>query len=75
MGKITVRANPVVNEIFEELEQFQEFCQDYGYRYNEADLRNFKSYAWQQYSKYSQGKYAKNMWIEDARRFAGYRPA
>jgi hypothetical protein len=75
MGKIAVRSNPVVNEIFAELEQFQEFCQDYGYRYNEADLRNFKSYAWQQYSKYSQGKYAKNMWQEDARRFAGYRPA
>ena len=75
MGKITVRANPVVTQIFEELEQFREFCQDYGYRYNEADLRNFKAYAWQQYSKFTSGKYAKNMWWEDARRFAGYRPA
>ena len=73
MGKPSVRTNPVVNEIFNELERFREFCQDYGYRYNEADLRNFKSYAWQQYSKYSQGKYAKNMWTEDARRFSGVR--
>ena len=73
MGKISVRSNPVVNQIFDELEQLQEFCQEYGYRYNEADLRNFKSYAWQQYTKYSQGKNAKNMWWEDARRFSGVR--
>ncbi len=73
MGKIAVQSNHVVVQIFEELEQFQEFCQEYGYRYNEADLRNFKSYAWQQYSKYTQGKNAKNMWWEDARRFSGMR--
>jgi hypothetical protein len=73
MGKISVRSNPVVDQIFDELEQLQEFCREYGYRYNEADLRNFKSYAWQQYTKYSQGKNAKNMWWEDARRFSGVR--
>jgi hypothetical protein len=75
MGKPVIRSNPVVVEIFAELDKFLVFCQDYGYRYNEADLRNWKSYAWQQYTKYSQGKNAKNMWWEDARRFAGYRPA
>jgi hypothetical protein len=73
MAKIAIRSNPVVAQIFEELERFQEFCQDYGYRFNEADLRNFKSYAWQQYSKYTQGKNAKDMWLEDARRFSGVR--
>jgi hypothetical protein len=73
MSKVTIKHNPVVTQIFEELERFQEFCQEYGYRYSEADLRNFKSYAWQQYTKYSQGKNAKNMWWEDARRFSGIR--
>jgi hypothetical protein len=73
MPKFNFKSNPVVAQIFEELEHFQTFCQDYGYRYNEADLRNFKSYAWQQYSKYTQGKNAKDMWIEDARRFSGVR--
>jgi hypothetical protein len=43
MGKPTTRINPVVAQIFEELEHFQEFCRDHGYRYNEADLRNFKA--------------------------------
>ena len=78
MAKFTLKSNPRVIEIQDDLEKLLEFCQDYGYRYNEADLYNFKSYAWQQYNKYSQGKNAKNMWDEDARRFAGYtgfRPA
>lgn len=75
MAKIIIKPNHRVREIFEDLENLQEFCQDYGYKFNEADLYNFKSYAWQQYSKYAQGKNAKNMWDEDTRRFAGYRPA
>jgi hypothetical protein len=73
MAKITYKSNPRVIEIQDDLEKLLEFCQDYGYRYNEADLYNFKSYAWQQYNKYSQGKNAKSMWDEDARRFAGHR--
>jgi hypothetical protein len=75
MAKPTFKPNPRMTEIFDDLDKFMEFCQEYGYRYNEGDLYNFRSYAWQQYSKYSQGKNAKNMWWEDARRFAGYRPA
>ena len=71
MAKIIFKSNPRVIEIQDDLEKLLEFCQDYGYRFNEADLYNFKSYAWQQYNKYSQGKNAKNMWDEDTRRFAG----
>ena len=70
MAKPQIKHNPRVIEIFDELGKYLSFCQNYGYRYNEADLHNFKSYAWQQYSKFSQGKNAKNMWDEDARRFA-----
>ncbi len=55
MAKITIKPNARVREIFEDLEKLQEFCVDYGYRFNEADLYNFKSYAWQQYSKYCRG--------------------
>ena len=71
MAKITFKSNPRVIEIQDDLEKLLEFCQDYGYRYNEADLYNFKSYAWQQFNKYSQGKNAKNMWDEDTRKLAG----
>jgi len=75
MAKIAIKSNPRVTEIFEDLDHYRDFCVDYGYRYNEADLYNFRSYAWQQYAKYSSNKNAKNMWWEDARRFAGFRPA
>ena len=73
MARPIFKPNPKVTEIFDNLEKFQEFCQDHGYRYNEADLYNFKSYAWQQFNKWHQGKNAKSMWDEDARRFAGHR--
>ena len=68
MAKPTITSNPRVTQIFEDLEQFLLFCQDYGYKYNEADLYNWKSYAYQQFSKCSQGKFAKDMWLQDARR-------
>ena len=75
MGKPQHRPNPRALAIMDDLDSFREFCVDYGYRFNEADLYNFKAYAWQQYNKFSQGKNAKNMWDEDARRFSGYRRA
>jgi hypothetical protein len=68
MAKPTFKPNPRVRAIFEDLEQFQLFCQDFGYRYNEADLYNWKSYAYQQFNKHVQGKFAKDMWIQDSNR-------
>jgi hypothetical protein len=68
MGKREYRPNPRVTQTLEDLENFLEFCQEYGYRFREEDLYNFKAYAWQQYNKFVQGKNAKNMWIEDGRR-------
>jgi hypothetical protein len=68
MAKLAIKPNAKTQQILEDLDQFREFVADYGYRFNEADLYNFKSYAWQQYSKYTAGKTAKNMWEEDARR-------
>jgi len=68
VGKREYRANPRAIQVMDELDQFRDFCVDYGYRFREEDLFNFKAYAWQQYNKFSQGKNAKNMWLEDARR-------
>ena len=68
MGKREYRPNPRALAIMEDLDSFRDFCVDYGYRYNETDLYNFKAYAWQQYNKFIQGKNAKNMWDEDSRR-------
>jgi hypothetical protein len=70
MAKIAIKPNTRAQQTLEDLDKFREFVVEYGYRFNEADLYNFKSYAWQQYSKYTSGKYAKNMWDEDTRRLA-----
>jgi hypothetical protein len=69
MGKLSFKPNERANQTLEDLSNFLEFCREYGYRFNENDLYNFRSYAWQQYNKFVQGKNAKNMWVEDARRF------
>jgi hypothetical protein len=68
MGKPQHKLNPRAIAIMDDLDLYRDFCVDYGYRFREEDLYNFKSYAWQQYNKCSQGKNAKNMWLEDARR-------
>jgi hypothetical protein len=73
MAKPTFKTNPRTQQVLEDLDLYREFCQDFGYRWNEADLYNFRSYAFQQFNKFAQGKTAKNQWDEDARRFAGYR--
>ena len=68
MAKPIIRPNARVQAIFEDLEQYLRFCQDFGYRYNEADLYNWKAYAYQQFNKHMQGKFAKDMWSQDSRR-------
>ena len=68
MGKPIIKPNARANQLLDDLEQFLDFCREYGYRYNEADLYNFKSYAYQQYNKFANGKNAKDMWIQDSNR-------
>ena len=72
MGKVHYKPSPRAVAVQEDLGKFLEFCRDYGYRFNEGDVYNFKSYAWQQYNKFVQGKNVKNMWVEDARRLGRF---
>ncbi len=62
MRKHQHKTNPRVTAIFEELENLLEFCKDYGYVYDESTLGDFKTTVWQQYSKYRNGKHARNVW-------------
>lgn len=71
MAKPNFQPNPKVRQIFNDLELYQEFCRDWGYRYDESTLYDMKSYAFQQFSKYSAGKNFKCQWTEDAKKF-GY---
>lgn len=60
--------NPRAEQVWEDLERYLDFCRDYGYRYNEADLYNNKKYPYQQFRKFTAGKNAKDMWSIDAGR-------
>ena len=68
MGKPLIKSNPRTQSVFDDLEKFLEFCRSYGYRFNEGDLYNWKSYAYQQFNKFQQDKPAKDMWSIDAQR-------
>ena len=57
-----------IDQVWEDLNRYLDFCRDYGYRYNEADLYNNKKYPYQQFRKFVAGKNAKNMWDIDMHR-------
>lgn len=65
MAKKFFNLDPRINQIFDDLEELLDFCKTFGYKYNEADLYNWKSYTYQQFSKYQQGKYPRDMWVQN----------
>ena len=67
MAKITYKSNPRVIEIQEDLEKLLEFCQDYGYKFDESTLYDMRSFAFRQHQKQLAGKWAKDQWQEDTR--------
>lgn len=55
-----------VNQIFTDLENYLNFCRSYGYRYDESDLYNNRSYSYRQFTKFMSGKNFKDMWDQDS---------
>lgn len=70
MAKYQYQSNPRVNQIFDDLERYRDFCVDFGYKFDEANLYNMRNYAYQQYSKFTAKKNFKDQWEADQRRFA-----
>lgn len=64
MAKYQVQPNHKVRQIFDDLEKYLAFCQDYGYKFDEADLYNQRSYVFRQFNKFMTGKDAKDGWAE-----------
>lgn len=64
MAKPNIQHNPKVRQIFEDLENYLTFCQDYGYKFDEATLYDMRNYVYRQYNKYATGKQAKDNWVE-----------
>lgn len=57
-----VRPNPRTKKVFDDLDKYRNFCREFGYRFDEADLYANRSYMWRQYSKYLAGKEVKDQW-------------
>ena len=56
-----------INKIFDDLEKYLDFCVEYGYVYDEADLYNARSYGFRQFGKAMTGRFGKNQWEEQAK--------
>lgn len=67
MAKNQIQSNPRVQQLFEDLEKYLDFCKDYGYKYDEATLYDMRSFAFRQFQKFVAGKSAKDQWLEDAK--------
>ena len=67
MAKYQSQHNPQVKKIFDDLEKYLEFCVDFGYKYNEKDLYDNKSYIYRQFNKYLQKKPVVSNWETDAK--------
>ena len=68
MTKVTQTTNPKVHQIFDDLEKYQEFCVEYGYKFDESTLYDMRSYAFQQFSKFLSHKNFKDQWADDTRK-------
>lgn len=69
MAKNTTKTTNHVNQIFNDLDIYRNFCREYGYKFNEADLYNQKSYVFRQFQKFITGKPVKNQWELDLLKF------
>ena len=51
-------SNPKTVQVFKDLEAFEAFCKELGFKFDPADLYNNRSYIWRLYNqKYLAGKY------------------
>jgi len=68
MSKNT-KPNTNINQIFDDLDKYRDFCSMYGYRFDEAELYSSKSYIYRQFQKFIAGKAVKNQWEIDYTRW------
>lgn len=54
------------HQLFDDLENYLNFCREYGYKFDEADLYSQRSYVYRQYQKFASGKTARNQWDMDS---------
>ena len=69
MANNTTKTNTQINQVFNDLDKYRNFCRDYGYRFNEVDLYDNKNFIFRQFQKFIAGKPVKNQWEIDYARY------
>ena len=63
-------SNPKTLQVFEDLEAYEGFCKEYGYKFDPSMLYNKGSRIWRLYSqRFKAGLPVNNMWDIDGERF------
>jgi endonuclease IV len=68
MSKVKFKTNAEVAKIFDDLEQYRDFCVDYGHVFDEKNLYDNKVFSYQQFQKFKSNKKVKNIWEEEIQR-------
>lgn len=68
-----LRLKPEVERIFEDLEVYHQFCQDYGYPYDERDLYHERS-SYGEYLKMVRGREPWDQWRTPKRDRTNFKP-
>jgi hypothetical protein len=55
---------PQVAQIFKDLEEYQEFCVEFGRPFREKDLYNMRSPHYQDYTAMKEGRQIRNHWFQ-----------
>jgi hypothetical protein len=64
-----LRMSTEVTQIYNDLEELQLFCRQYGYPFNEADLYR-KDGVWGLMLRVQSGRNVRNQWSEELKRLA-----
>jgi hypothetical protein len=54
---------PDVVEIFDDLDEFREFCVEYGHVFDERNLYNERAPSYSDYLRHKSGKWTRNQWF------------
>jgi hypothetical protein len=57
-----LRMKPEVTNLFDDLDAFQQFCQNYGYVFDESHLYSDRSPAFNEFIKYTKGREPWDQW-------------
>ena len=74
MSKFKAVKNPRTNQVWNDLQEYEDFCRSFGYAFNKEDLYNMRTYPYQQFNKFRNGKNFKDQWGVDLQRFHSKAP-